>query len=221
VEDSPPADVPVSATASAVTASADKPEARPFALPAPVEFVGSGREYFRIWIVNLFLSVITLGFYSPWAKVRRLQYFYRNTRVAGSGFDYHGNPVALLRGRIVAAILFGSYYVAGRMDPIYGLAAFAVIAAVMPWLINRSLRFRLYNSSFRGLRFGFYGTTGQAYFIFLALPILSVLSFFLLVPLWNQRMKQYQHGHAAYGRTPFVINVPFFTTNRFAPDPSA
>lgn len=201
------AGLPGPSAPSSAEATEGKPVA-PHAPPSAVEFLGTGREYFRIWIANLFLSVITLGFYSPWAKVRRLQYFYRNTRVAGSGFDYHGNPVALLRGRIIAAILFGSYYIAGRMDPIYGLIAFGVMAAVMPWLINRSLRFRFYNSSFRGLRFGFSGTTRQAYFVFLALPILSLLSLFLLMPLWHQRMKQYQHGNAAYGKTPFFINAP-------------
>ncbi|MGZ5661700.1 MAG: DUF898 family protein, partial [Usitatibacter sp.] len=56
-------------------------------------FTGDAREYFRIWIVNLFLSVITLGIYSPWAKVRKKRYFYGNTWVAGANFDYHGNPL--------------------------------------------------------------------------------------------------------------------------------
>ena len=60
-------------------------------------FTGSGSEYFRIWIVNLILSVVTLGIYSAWAKVRRLEYFYRNTRVAGASFDYHGRPLAILK----------------------------------------------------------------------------------------------------------------------------
>ncbi|MDR1708461.1 MAG: DUF898 domain-containing protein, partial [Candidatus Accumulibacter sp.] len=57
-----------------------------------LSFAGSGGEYFRIWIVNLMLSIVTLGFYSPWAKVRREQYFHRNTLLDGSGFDYHGDP---------------------------------------------------------------------------------------------------------------------------------
>ncbi|MCS6766168.1 MAG: DUF898 domain-containing protein, partial [Candidatus Protistobacter heckmanni] len=35
----------------------------------PLRFTGSGAEYFRIWIVNLSLSVLTLGIYSAWAKV--------------------------------------------------------------------------------------------------------------------------------------------------------
>ena len=41
-----------------------------------LEFTGSGSEYFRIWIVNLLLTLVTLGLYYPWAKVRRLRYFY-------------------------------------------------------------------------------------------------------------------------------------------------
>ncbi|WP_373776122.1 DUF898 family protein, partial [Neisseria dentiae] len=38
------------------------------------EFHGNAGEYFNIWIVNIFLTIITLGIYGPWAKVRRLRY---------------------------------------------------------------------------------------------------------------------------------------------------
>ncbi|MET2872051.1 DUF898 family protein, partial [Exiguobacterium profundum] len=62
--------------------------------PLRLRFIGSGSEYFRIWIVNLLLTIVTLGIYSAWAKVRTLQYFYRNTQLAGSSFDYHGSPIA-------------------------------------------------------------------------------------------------------------------------------
>jgi len=44
-------------------------------------FHGSGSEYFRIWLVNSILSLLTLGVYSAWAKVRRKRYFYGNTRL--------------------------------------------------------------------------------------------------------------------------------------------
>ena len=171
-------------------------------------FTGSGSEYFRIWIVNLMLSVVTLGIYSAWAKVRRLEYFYRNTRVAGASFDYHGRPLAILKGRIVAVLLFGGYSVAGAISPVAGLLAFVVLAGVMPFLINRSLRFRLYNSSYRGIRFQFHGTTGQAYWVFLALPILSVSTLMAFGPLWHHQLKEYQHTNAAYGRTRFSFNAP-------------
>ena len=65
------------------TQSASPPQPPPHA-PQPLRFNGNGAEYFGIWIVNLLLSIVTLGIYSAWAKVRRLQYFYRHTELAGS-----------------------------------------------------------------------------------------------------------------------------------------
>ena len=53
-----------------------------------LEFHGEGMEYFRIWIVNIFLSIITLGIFSAWAKVRREQYFYGNLRLGEQHFAY-------------------------------------------------------------------------------------------------------------------------------------
>ena len=59
-------------------------------------FTGTGGEYFRIWIVNLILSILTLGIYSAWAKVRTNRYFYGNTQVGNTGFEYHAKPLAIL-----------------------------------------------------------------------------------------------------------------------------
>ena len=51
-----------------------------------IEFEGKGGEYFRIWIVNVLLSIVTLGIYSAWATVRTRRYFYANVKLAGEGF---------------------------------------------------------------------------------------------------------------------------------------
>jgi uncharacterized membrane protein YjgN (DUF898 family) len=68
----------------------------------PIEFAGSGWEFFKIWIVNQILSILTLGIYSAWAKVRTNRYFYGNTRLGGSGFEYHAKPITILKGRLIA-----------------------------------------------------------------------------------------------------------------------
>ena len=41
--------------------------------PHPVEFTGSGGEYFRVWIVNVLLTIVTLSLYTPWARRRTAQ----------------------------------------------------------------------------------------------------------------------------------------------------
>ena len=173
----------------------------------PVSFTGTGGEYFKIWIVNLALTIVTLGVYSAWAKVRRLQYFYRHTRLAGAGFDYHGDPIAILKGRIVGLVLFGLYSAIGYVNIWLAIGIVIGLALVMPWLLGRSLRFRFHNSSYRGIRFKFHGTTKQAYWIFLAFPIFTGLSLFTLGPLWHHRLKRYQFSNAAYGQSRFKFNA--------------
>ena len=175
--------------------------------PQRLSFTGSGSEYFRIWIVNLLLTIITLGIYSAWAKVRRMRYFYDNTQLAGSSFEYHGNPTAILKGRIVAVLLFGGYNLALKSSPILGLAVLAILVLLFPWLLWKSLQFKLYNSSYRGVRFGFRGAVRRVYFVYLLLPVLAGLSLYTLVPFAHQRIKKFQHEESRYGTWHFSFHA--------------
>ena len=173
-----------------------------------LEFTGTGREYFRIWVINLALTVATLGIYSAWAKVRRLQYFYRHTRLLGASFDFHGEPHAILRGRFIAVGLFILYSTAGWVGPGFLIFVLAALAICIPWLLYRAFRFRFGKTSYRGIRFRFLGSLPSSYWVFLGLPALSVLSLFILTPFWHQRMRRYQHANAAYGDTQFAFSAP-------------
>jgi uncharacterized membrane protein YjgN (DUF898 family) len=180
----------------------------PSALPVePFEFHGAGADYFRIWIVNIALTIVTLGIYSPWAKVRRLQYFHRNTRVAGASFDYHANPVAILKGRLIAFALIVAYNAAGKFNPMLALAVAVPVVAALPWMLRQSLRFRLHYSSWRGLRFSFRGDLPGAYRVFLLWPVLTAVSLLMLGPMWHQRLKRYQHDNSVFGTTPFRFSA--------------
>ncbi|MFL6664863.1 MAG: YjgN family protein [Rhizobacter sp.] len=191
-----------------------------------IRFTGSGSEYFRIWIVNLLLTIVTLSLYHPWAKVRRLRYFYGNTLVGGQPLDFHGNPLAMLRGYLLVGALVVLYSVAGHFSPTAGLFAFVVIAALWPALLKSSMQFRLANTSWRGLRFAFRGSLGGAYAALLpmfvpgviivaavaAMPdvqqppawfgivygVVFLLTMALLPWAW-WRLKKYQHDHYAFG----------------------
>ncbi len=93
---------------------------------------------------------MTLGIYSAWAKVRRLQYFYRYTELAGSSFDFHGSAARILIGRVVALVMLVAYNYSVRLHSIWTLVIILALAAILPWLVRNSFRFRLYNSSWRG-----------------------------------------------------------------------
>ncbi len=72
----------------------------------PIKFTGSAGEYFKIWIVNLFLTIITFGIYSAWAKVRTRRYFYANTSIDGHPFDYLASPINILKGHLIVGVFF-------------------------------------------------------------------------------------------------------------------
>ena len=174
--------------------------------PQQFSFTGTGSEYFGIWIVNILLSIVTLGIYSAWAKVRRNRYFYSNTHVAQGSFEYHGNAIAILKGRILAVAFFILYNMAVRSSPRYLGIMLLVMAVFMPWLVWKSIQFKLHNSSYRGVRFGFRGSAGQAYFNFLLLPIVTLFTIYLLAPFTHQRIKKFQHTESRYGASYFSFD---------------
>ena len=133
------------------------PSVAPPPAPLPFSFSGNASAYFRIWIVNLLLSLVTLGFWSPWAKVRKRRYFYGHTWVGGANFEYHGNPVAILRGRVLAASAFVVYWFVDHLQPGFGPVMLFVLLLAAPWIIARSLAFNAANSSHRGIHFSFDG----------------------------------------------------------------
>lgn len=191
-----------------------------------LSFTGSGSEYFRIWIVNLLLSIVTLGLYTPWAKVRRLRYFYGNTMLDGHAFDFHGNPLKMLRGFLLVGAMLVAYSLARRVSPMASLVAMLAIAVLWPALMRAAMQFRLAKTSWRGLRFRFHGDLAGAYKAFapIFVPGLALLAIGLGVsdqthpPRWYLQafgavvlitmlvgpliwwgMKRYQHDHMGLG----------------------
>ncbi len=130
--------------------------------PQPITFTGSGSEYFRIWIVNLLLMLVTLGIYYPWAKARRLRYFHANTHIGAHAFSFHGEGGSMLRGFAVMGVLFLVISVSAEFSVFIGLLAAALLVAAGPMLLRLSLQFRMSQTRWRGLRFSFDGTLRQA-----------------------------------------------------------
>lgn len=202
-----------------------------------IRFTGSGSEYFRIWIVNLLLTAVTLTLYHPWAKVRRLRYFHGNTLVDGHPLDFHGDPKKMLRGHLLVGAMLGLYTVATRVSPEAGLFAVTVVAALWPALMRASLQFRLANTSWRGMRFHFDGSVAGAYgamlplfvpaLLLVALPLAAVapgqppgrptaalwpmlallLASGAAVPWMAWRLKRYQIGHTEFGGQRSTLRV--------------
>lgn len=141
----------------------------PAPAPAPeptrlaVAFTGSGWEYFRIWGVNLVLTLLTLGLYYPWARVRKLRYIYANTTVDGDALTYHATGWQLFKGMVVAGLIFGAVNLMAAVVPALAIVSGLAFWLLLPWFWSSAMRFRLRQSSWRGVRFGFRGSLAGAY----------------------------------------------------------
>jgi uncharacterized membrane protein YjgN (DUF898 family) len=169
-----------------------------------VEFRATGGEYFRIWIVNLLATLLMLGIYSAWAKVRRLRYFYGSTSIDGSTFEYHCRPIQILKGRLIAGGAGVATYAAWTFSPALSLALIPVMLAVLPWVVVRSRRFHSRMTEYRGVRFGFNGTYRGAFGPYVGwLLLASVIGF--LTPSWNHRRVAFLLGNTSYGTEEFTL----------------
>lgn len=176
------------------------------------QFSGTTDEYFRIWIVNLTLTILTLGIYSAWAKVRTQRYFHANTSVAGSHFDYLADPIAILKGRLIGLALFGGYAIATRFSVVAALAVLVLIFALTPFLIVSAMRFRLRNIAWRNIQFAFDGRYGEAAKLYLLLPLLLIPTLGLAWPYVQYRQRKFLVEQARFGGTRFQ---PAFESGEF------
>ena len=131
----------------------------------PFVFKGKAKEYFKIWIVNIALTILTLGIYSAWAKVRNNRYIYGNTYLNGSNFEYNAEPKRLLYGRLIVVGFYGLFYLATKVfySKTFALIILALFLLLLPWLIRQAVNFRLKSASYRNIHFKYNGKARSFY----------------------------------------------------------
>ncbi len=174
----------------------------------PFEFTGKVGEYFKIWIVNVSLTILTLGIYSAWAKVRKKRYFYGNTLLQNAPFEYLADPIKILKGRLIVVGVFVVYTLTTNFlpatEPLFGLLFFGIF----PWVVVRALTFKTRNSSYRNIRFDFTASYGEAAGVFILKAIFVGVTFGLAYPFFAHSRSKFAMDHSSYGKTRFVFLAP-------------
>ncbi|MBN2768264.1 MAG: DUF898 domain-containing protein [Campylobacterales bacterium] len=171
----------------------------------PLEFQGKSKEFFGIWIVNVFLSIVTLGIYSAWAKVRTNRYFYGNTFYKGSSFEYTADPIKILKGRLLIVGLYAIFFVSLEilLNPFIAGAIFIFGLIMIPWLINRSIIFRLHNTKHRNIRFAHHAHAKKYYGFYFFHSILYVFSLGFTYGYSLNEFKKLLYRNSSYGSVMF------------------
>lgn len=182
-------------------------EAAQDARKLPFEFRGVGSEFFKIWIVNIMLTIVTLGIYSAWATVRTNRYFYANTYLDNESFRYLADPIAILKGRIIAVAVFILYSVAANLLPALGLLFALALFFAIPFFVIRSIAFNNRMTSYRNVQFRFNGAYGEAFMALLVWPLLGMLTLGILYPFALLKANEFVVRNCAYGTTSFSFEA--------------
>lgn len=169
-------------------------------------FLGNGGDFFGILIINWLLTIVTLGFYYPWAKAKRLQYLYNATTLNDDSFEFHGTGKEMFKGFIKAIAILGVLYgiitvitLVLKM-PVVGLIVFYLLfLAILPIAIHGSYKYRMSRSSWRGIRFGYRGDRNELFQNFFKWIGLTIVTFGIYGSWLAINLRSYLIGNIKFG----------------------
>jgi uncharacterized membrane protein YjgN (DUF898 family) len=177
-----------------------------------LEFHGSGKDFFAVTIVNWILTIITLGFYYPWAKARKLQFLYGATSLNGDSFSFHGTGKEMFKGFIKAILIFITLYGLLFLFLYLKLAFVGILLfylgflAIFPLAIHGSYRYRMSRTSWRGIRFGYRGNKKELTINFLKWLFFTIITFGIYSSWMSINIRKYVLGNIRFGDIEFEYN---------------
>jgi uncharacterized membrane protein YjgN (DUF898 family) len=160
-------------------------------------FKGSGFEYLKIQLVNIILTIITLGLYYPWAKARTLHFFYGNTLFNNQPFVFTGTGSEMFKGFIKAfLLLMGVYaivvYLALNEQELVGVVLLYIfLVLIIPFAIHGSYRYRFAKTVWSGIRFGYMGDKWELFFLCIKGTILTIFTFGIYGAWFAMNLRRY------------------------------
>lgn len=137
--------------------------------PFRFSFKGDTAEYFRIFYVNLLLTLVTFGVYSAWAKVRSRKFFYGNLYLGGHNMDFDARPLSILTARVIvvaaiAVLLFSEDLLALAWE---GIGAMTLLLLfLIPFALVRGRSFNARHTVHRSVRFRYVKNYRPSYWLY-------------------------------------------------------
>lgn len=178
-----------------------------------LEFLGEGSEYFKVLIINWFLTVVTLGIYYPWARARRIAYMNGHTSLDGERFLFSGTGKEMFRGYIKVIVLYvmlAVVYVGALIleASILGVVLiYLSLVVLLPFAIHGALRYRMSRTSYRGIRFGYRGNRRKLAEMFFVDLFFTIITLGIYGPWFQMNIRRYTFRHIRYGDAEFSNNV--------------
>jgi len=176
-------------------------------------FHGSGGTLFGIYVVNVLLTIVTLGFYRFWGRTKVRRFMLSQTAFEGDRFAYHGTGKELLLGFVKALLFVGlpitalstAARLSGDLKIVIAAQVFTYILVFIfiPIAMVGARRYRLSRTSWRGIRFSFRGRARALVRIFMLATLLNALTLTLYYPFFQARQQTFMVSNSHFGRRPF------------------
>lgn len=178
-----------------------------------LKYQGEAFETLKLHLLNLLLSILTLGVYSFWGRTRIRQYVASNLSLLDGHFEYTGTGMELLKGFLKAIILLLIFNLLFSLtlslfasSSILGILLFIILAAIPIFLVNAalfwSLKYRLSRTTWRGIRGRLSGSGLEFAWIKIKRTILNVVTLGLAIPESDIIAHKYKVIHMQYGQVP-------------------
>ena len=167
-----------------------------------LQYDGRIGDLFRIYLVNLLLTILTLGIFRFWAATRLRRYVWSRTSMAGDRFEYDGTGLQLFLSFLLAGVVIvGLAVAAGVLSALlrHYDRRLAVVPIIVLELVIMVLalgapfsaqRYRLGHTLWRGIRGGMEGSAIQYGLRSLAYFILAGVTLYQLLPWATLRLRE-------------------------------
>lgn len=194
-----------------------------------LRFDGNASDLYGIYLTNIALTMITLGIYSFWARVKVKQYLYQHTEFAGHRFSYLATGPERFKGFLKAIAIIGvlvafvtlvyflihyllprSGYTEARTASIANgvsdiLSTFFIMV-LAPLVVVGRRRYQLGRSSWRNISFSFNGKAVELAGIYFKGTLISALSLGFLYPWFQCKLRSFNVNNSLFGNEKFSFH---------------
>ena len=178
-----------------------------------LRYTGEGGEFFKLNLVNILLTLATLGIYSFWAKARVRHFHWSNTYFMDEPLEYHATGkeffIGFLKGMVILLpVILILYFLleAMELEVLLPTVFFFLYLLAMPFVIYSNRKFLLARTSWRNVRLRFNGTLGDCYLLHLVSFFLIFITFGIYTPWYIAKLDRYMISNASYGTEQFAYH---------------
>jgi uncharacterized membrane protein YjgN (DUF898 family) len=181
---------------------------------------GDTADLFKIYLVNFFLTIITLGIYRFWGKTRIRKYLWSHIEIEGDRLEYTGTPKELFIGFLVVLFiilipLFGLPEIFlllnegdnPTLQSTIGAIQFLLIVLLVPAALYRARRYRLSRTQWRGIRAGQTGSAAVYSLKNFFYTIGGIFTLWLTMPLFRTKLASYRLNNTWIGNSKLTFEA--------------